>query len=42
MQLIFLYYLNLNEILLFFTTFIQAQSLTALLISEIKKQKKIP
>lgn len=37
-----MYYLNLNEILLFFTTFIQAQSLTALLISDIKKQKKYP
>lgn len=37
-----MYYLNLNEILLFFTTFIEAQSLTALLISEIKKAKKYP
>lgn len=37
-----MYYLNLNEILLFFTTFIEAQSPTALLNSEIKKAKKYP
>lgn len=37
-----MYYLNLNEILLFFTTFIEVQSLTALLISEKKTKKKYP
>lgn len=42
MQLIFSYYLNLNEILLFLTTFIKVQPPTALLNSEIKKAKKIP
>jgi len=40
MQLIFSYYLNLNEILLFLTTFIKVQPPTALLNSEIKKAKK--
>ena len=39
MQLIFSYYLNLNEILLFLTTFIKVQPPTALLNSE-KKTKK--
>lgn len=42
MQLIFSYYLNLNEILLFLTTFIKVQPPTALLNSEIKKAKKYP
>lgn len=35
-----MYYLNLNEILLFLTTFIKVQPPTALLNSEIKKAKK--
>ena len=41
MQLIFSYYLNLNEILLFLTTFIEVQPPTAILNSE-KKTKKYP
>ena len=40
MQLIFSYYLNLNEILLFLTTFIKVQAPRGLLSSEIKKAQK--
>ena len=40
MQLIFSYYLNLNEILLFLTTFIKVQPPPTALLNSEKKTKK--